>query len=260
MKIRKGDFEIEFTTDEASSAIESFAEFLVDTRQMFQDLSDDDKNLILRCLVHSDKVVKDIRDFGKRYDPDKKADVSETTSVSDGDRFESIKSDIFNIKKALSDLLTRSRLSSKVVTKMETSKVAVGKELKYSVIRIPIVQDISVTITIESDQITVAREIVEDLLYKYFVPSTKKEKLTKYICEDSVIDSYEGDDDQFAEEEETFSISGYLFGILDKSSIVEFPWSLKVGIDSVKVKEGTLRELEKLVSLFMESYSYKKKE
>lgn len=106
MKIRKGDFEIEFTMDEAGSAIESFAEFLVDTRKVFQELSDDDKNLILMCLVNSAKVVKDIRDFGKRYDPDKKADVSETTSMSDGDRFESIKSDMFNIKKELSDLLT----------------------------------------------------------------------------------------------------------------------------------------------------------
>lgn len=260
MKIRKGDFEIEFTTDEASSAIESFAEFLVETRKVFQNLSDDEKNLIFECLVRNAKIVKDIHDFGKRYDPDKKADFGETTSKSDDDRFESIKSDMFNIKKELNELLTEvETIFNGGVTKMETSKM-VGKELKYSVIRIPIVQDKSVTITIESDQIMVAREIVEDLLYKYFVPSNKKEKLTKYICEDYVIDSYEGDDDQFAEEEETFSISGYLVGILDKSSIVDFPWALKVRIDSVKVKEGTLRELEKLVSFFMKLYSYKKKE
>lgn len=106
MKIRKGDFEIEFTTDEASSAIESFAEFLVETGKVFQNLSDDEKNLILECLVRSVKMVNDIRDFGKRYDPDKKADVGETKSMSDGDRLESIKSDIFNIKKEISELLT----------------------------------------------------------------------------------------------------------------------------------------------------------
>lgn len=106
MRIRKGDFEIEFTTDEASSAIESFAEFLVETRKVFQSLSDDEKKLILECLVRTANVVNDIRDFGKHYDPDKKADVGETTSMSDDDRLESIKSDMFNIKKELTELLT----------------------------------------------------------------------------------------------------------------------------------------------------------
>lgn len=137
--------------------------------------------------------------------------------------------------------------------------------LNYSIINVPIDAERNAEIVIESDQIKVAQEVMWALYVNNFNTKLCKD-LTftpNCICEENVIDTFDGEDNQFPEEEKIFVIESV--SEIDRcggnNNVVEnvlHVWERRDRVE-VKIKEGTIRELEKISKNFFKSFSYEKK-
>lgn len=137
--------------------------------------------------------------------------------------------------------------------------------LNYSIINVPIDTERNVEIVLESDQIKVAQEVMWALYVNNFNTKLCKD-LTftpNCICEENVIDTFDGEDNQFPEEEKIFVIESV--SEIDRcggnNNVVEnvlHVWERRDRVE-VKIKEGTIRELEKISKNFFKSFSYEKK-
>lgn len=137
--------------------------------------------------------------------------------------------------------------------------------LNYSVINVPIDAERNEEIVLESDQIKVAQEVMWALYVNNFNTKLCKD-LTftpNCICEENVIDTFDGEDNQFPEEEKIFVIESV--SEIDRcggnNNVVEnvlHVWERRDRVE-VKIKEGTIRELEKISKNFFKSFSYEKK-
>lgn len=135
----------------------------------------------------------------------------------------------------------------------------------YSVINVPIDAERNVEIVLESDQIKVAREVMWALYVNNFNTKLCKD-LTfspNCICEENIIDTFDGEENQFPEEEKIFTIESVseidrCGGDINVVEDVLHVWERRDRVE-VKIKEGTIRELEKISKNFFKSFSYEKK-
>ena len=135
----------------------------------------------------------------------------------------------------------------------------------YSVINVPIDTERNVEIVLESDQIKVAREVMWALYLNNFNTKLCKD-LTfspNCICEENIIDTFDGEENQFPEEEKIFIIESVseidrCGGDINVVEDVLHVWERRDRVE-VKIKEGTIRELEKISKNFFKSFSYEKK-